>query len=176
MPPAWTEHPLGFPDLEDNAATRYRLRAADPLIRNDSIRCCVRGCPRWLAKRRRGKKDPESICPEHGISVSTSPTYVFDDYRRNFIIDVPKLEQFTMLKVESWRLGNERSEDALSWNVFVGLARLNQLAAAFACLTGIEVDVEPELYLWGIPTAIASYFSTKLRRIRSRTSVERLAR
>jgi hypothetical protein len=51
---------------------------------------------------------------------------------------------------ESWRLGNERSEDALSWNVFVTLAGLRGLGVAFQRLTGIEVDVEPELYLWGM--------------------------
>jgi hypothetical protein len=126
------------------------LRANDPLIRQDTIRCCVRGCGHWLAKRSRGKTNAASFCPDHGISISTSPTYVFKDYRKNFIIEVAKLEKFTELKVESWRLGNERSEDALSWNVFVGLARLNALAAALKCLTGIEANGEPELYLWGI--------------------------
>ncbi|MCB9922571.1 MAG: hypothetical protein H6822_10335 [Planctomycetaceae bacterium] len=150
MPPIWTEHPLGFLDLEDDAAERYRLGASDPLIRNDAIRCCVRNCPHWLAKRSRGKQAPNSVCPDHGISVSTSPTYVFDDYRRNFIIDAEKLDRFTKLKVESWRLGNERSEDALSWNVFVGLTRLNELTSAFRNLIGIEAESEPELYLWGI--------------------------
>lgn len=150
MPPTWNEQPLGFLNLEDDAAQRYRLRASDPLLRKDAIRCCVKGCGHWLDKRSRGKKNPNSFCPVHGISVSTSPTYVFKDYHKNFIIEVARLERFTDLKVESWRLGNERSEDAVSWNVFVGLARLKELAAAMKCLTGVEADVEPELYLWGI--------------------------
>jgi hypothetical protein len=175
MPTIWSEHcPFGIADLEESAALRYRLpQAPDTLIRKDTIRCCVRNCPHWLAKRSRRKpestirpdhaarwpwcdavsrRNPESVCPDHGISVSgsASPTYVFSDCRRNFVVDVARLEAFTKLKVESWRLGNERSEDALSWNVFVGLARLNELASVFRCLTGIETKAEPELYLWGI--------------------------
>jgi hypothetical protein len=147
----WTEtQPLGLQELEENAAVRYKLEARDSLILNDGIRCCVRGCHRRLAKRRRGPSDTNAFCPNHGVSVSTSPTYVYKDYRHNFITDVPALERVKGLKIESWRLGNERSEDALSWNVFVGLAGLNGLGAAFQSLTGIEVDGETELYLWGV--------------------------
>jgi hypothetical protein len=141
---------MGLEELEENAAGRYTLQAHDALIRKDAIRCCAHGCHRWLAKRSRGLKDPNAFCPDHGVSVSASPTYVFNDYRHNFIIDVPILERVKLLKVESWRLGNERSEDALSWNVFVGLAGLGGLASTFHSLTGIKVDVEPELYLWGV--------------------------
>src|SRR5262245_37846209 len=105
MPPIWTGLPWGYSDLEVNAAERYRLRANDPLIRQDAIRCCVRGCRRWLAKRSRGKPNADCYCQDHGISVSTSPTYVFKDYRKNFIIEVAKLEKFKKLKVESWQIG-----------------------------------------------------------------------
>lgn len=151
MPLNWTgTRPLGWQELEDNAAVRYTLQARDSLIRDDRIRCCVRNCHRWLAKRHRGPSDPNAFCPDHGVSVSASPTYVYKDYRHNFIIDVPTLERVKGLKVESWRVGNERSEDALSWNVFVGLAGLNGLGSAFQSLTGIKVNVEPELYLWGV--------------------------
>jgi hypothetical protein len=131
MPLNWTEtRPLGLDDLEEDAAGRYAMRSGDPLIQGERIRCCVRGCPHWLAKRHRGVSDPAAYCPEHGISVSTSPTYVYKDYRCNFLVDVPVLERVKGLKVESWRLGNERSEDALSWNVFVGLAGLGELSSA----------------------------------------------
>ena len=151
MPPNWTgRQPLGLGDLEEDAARRYTSRSRDSLIRHDEIRGCARNCHRWLAKRRRGPSDPNAFCPDHGVSISTSPTYVYKDFRHNFIIDVPTLERVKGLKVESWRLGNERSEDALSWNVFMGLAALNGLGSAFQSLTGIEVDAEPELYLWGI--------------------------
>ena len=151
MPLNWTStQPIGLYELKENAAIRYTPKAQDSLICDDRIRCCVRGCNQWLAKRDRGPTDPNSFCPEHGISVSTSPTYVYADYRRNFIIGIDILDRVKSLKVESWRLGNERSEDALSWNVFVGLFALNGLAAAFYILTGIKINTKPELYLWGV--------------------------
>lgn len=151
MPVNWTDtQPFGIRDLEENAATRYALNSQYSLLRANSIRCCIRGCNRWLSKRRRGLSDPNTFCPDHGISVSTSPTYIYEDLRRNFIIDLNILNQVVPLKVESWRLVNENSEDAVSWNVFMALAGLKGLAAAFRHLTGIEIDTEPELYLWGI--------------------------
>jgi hypothetical protein len=151
MPPIWTDRqPLGLAELELNAARRYRRGTHNSLIRDDRIRCCVRDCQKWLAKRRRGGIDPKAFCPIHHISVSTSPTYVYEDYRQNFIIDVPLLEHVKKLKVESGRLGNERSEDAVSWNVFVGLTGLNGLKDAYKIMTGMEVDTEPEIYLWGV--------------------------
>jgi hypothetical protein len=107
---------------------------------------------------------------EHGISVSKSPTYVYKNYLDNFIIGVPTLEHIKSkrLKVESWRLGNERSEDALSWNVFVGLAGLGGLGSAFQRLTGIEVDIEPELYLWGVKISNEEPCAwDKLKKVRS---------
>jgi hypothetical protein len=151
MPATWEEkRPLGLDLLEVNAAGRYTIGAHDSLIRGDRIRCCVRDCPRWLAKRRRGVKDPGIYCPDHGISVSKSPTYVYRDYRRNFIVAIPQLQRVVPLKFERWRLGNERSEDAVSWNVFVGLAELGGLMAVFRHLSGLEPRSEPELYLWGV--------------------------
>ena len=76
---------------------------------------------------------------------------MYKDYRGNFIIGAEILERVKKLKVELWRLPNERSEDALrSWNVFMGLSRSGGLGVAFHRLTGIKVDIEPKLYLWGV--------------------------
>ncbi len=147
----WTgTQPFGVNELEENAASRYTLNSQDSLVRKDHVRCCVRDCKHWLVKRHKKSRDPNSYCPDHGISVSTQPTYVYKDYRGNFIIGAEILERVKKLKVESWRLPNERSEDALSWNVFMGLSRLGGLGVAFHRLTGIKVDIEPELYLWGV--------------------------
>ncbi len=52
-------------------------------------------------------------------------------------------------KVESGRLGYEMSEDALSWNVFVGLMEAGALARAVRHLCGTALSREPDLYLWG---------------------------
>ena len=63
----------------------------------------------------RGRVFAQSI----SISVSTKPTYIYEDKKSNFIVGRDILRQVS--KVESWRLGFETSEDAVSWNVFVGL-------------------------------------------------------
>ena len=49
----------------------------------------------------------------------------------------------------SHRLGHETSEDALTWNVFAGLADAGKLKQAVHFLTGRTVTGEPRLYLWG---------------------------
>src|SRR5262245_48339729 len=109
----WTgTQPLGIDNIEPDAAARYMLRAPDPLVRPDAIRCCVRGCTHWLARRARGPHNPAAYCPDHRVSVSLRPTYVYADYRENCIVNAPHLQLVRELKVESWRLGHERSEDA----------------------------------------------------------------
>jgi hypothetical protein len=54
-----------------------------------------------------------------------------------------------MSKVERWRLGNESSEDALSWNVFVPLLHMDLLPALLEQLDLDGTMSEVELYLWG---------------------------
>ena len=71
---------------------------------------------------------------------------------RNFMVR-PELARAIALgkgmKAESHRLGNEMSEDALSWNVLVSLADAGRLRDAAEYLTGRELRTEPRLYLWG---------------------------
>jgi hypothetical protein len=52
------------------------------------------------------------------------------------------------------------SEDALTWNVFVGLARARKLRQAAKVLTGRDVDSEPTLYLWGKPIDVENPIPT----------------
>ena len=100
--------------------------------------------------RRRRRGDPVSgqhYCPSHGISVSSRPTYIYQEKARNFIIDA-KLA-LGIPKVEAWRLGYETSEDALTWNVFRSLQCLGGLRSFLELATGVRVTEEPDLYLWG---------------------------
>jgi hypothetical protein len=71
---------------------------------------------------------------------------------RNFIVREDLLESIVLVprgKPESYRLGSEMSEDALTWNVFVHLAETNGLRTAAEHLTGRPLSGEPDLYLWG---------------------------
>jgi len=53
-------------------------------------------------------------------------------------------------KYESHRLGLEKSEDALTWNVFRSLQEAGQLHQIARWVTGQDIPTEPYLFLWGI--------------------------
>jgi len=142
---SWSGIPYGISDLKVNADSRYSIESSHSLLRGEQVVCCINGCEEVLPKRRRGQSP--YYCSKHGISVSTKPTYIYRNAKRNFIVGQNMLTQLS--KVESWRLGFETSEDAVSWNVFVGLYVLGGLAEAFRQLTGEIPREEPELYLWG---------------------------
>ncbi len=142
---SWSKPPYGASDLKEKVDLRYSTARADSLLRGEFLQCCIRDCEELLPKRHRGQKP--LFCPNHGISVSTKPTYIYADAERNFIIG--KQIPTCLSKVENFRLGYETSEDALSWNVFVSIYALDGLREAFEKLTGMTATEEPELYLWG---------------------------
>ena len=146
--PEWSEQaPFGISELKENAALRYSNKVPDSLLRGEELQCCIAGCQIWLPKRRRGK--PPRFCPDHGLSMSIKPTYIYEKKERNLVVGHNLWQSGRIKKVENWRFGYETSEDALSWNVFVGLHVLNGLAHVFEKLTGIVPAKEPELYVWG---------------------------
>jgi hypothetical protein len=53
-------------------------------------------------------------------------------------------------KFESHRLGSERSEDAVSWNVFRSWQEAGLLHLIGEQITGTASGIEPDLYLWGL--------------------------
>jgi hypothetical protein len=120
--------------------------------------CPIKTCPAMLVKIPYGKSG-KWFCPTHGIRLHSN-TFVYwngeaqkDGARlRNFRV-LPNLAKDVALhsvgKAESHRLGYEMSEDALTWNFFVGLARSGKLGRAVKFLTGRGLDAEPKLYLWG---------------------------
>ena len=58
------------------------------------------------------------------VSFRVSPTYVLSDPLDNFVTGhtlVGEMLTGVWGKAETYRLGNEHSEDALTWNVFHGL-------------------------------------------------------
>jgi hypothetical protein len=93
------------------------------------------------------------VCPVHGIRCHTSGTYSYADVRRNIII-AP--DQFiagivrNTFKHDCTRLGHEKSEDALTWNVFRTLQECGLLHVVARWVTGLDIEIEPHLYLWGI--------------------------
>ena len=161
----WSDSlPYGIDSFEENVASKYQKGSKAEFLDADDIHCCIRGCNHWHKRRKRGK--PCSYCPDHEISVSSSPTYIFKDSQRNYIVGRELIKE--MKKVERWRLGNENSEDALTWNAFVGLLKLEGLKSLFELFTGTSPASEPELYLWGnrINTEEPAFWE-KLKHVRS---------
>jgi hypothetical protein len=118
------------------------------------IRCYVRGCKGLL--RPPGREYPGEVCPVHGIRCHfsrNSATYSYVDVRRNIIV-APDLFATRVVgnpfKYPSNYLGNEKSEDALTWNVFRTLQECGLLHLVARWITGLEIPAEPRLYLWGL--------------------------
>lgn len=165
-PTEWAaDLPYGVSDLASDVPAGYSNRT---LVREDRIRCCIAHCNNWLIRRRVGQPSTDALyCEAHGISVSTAPTFIYRDYRRNFIVGRQVVAATT--KVERWRLGNETSEDALSWNVFVGLQKCGGLTECFRALSGVVPANEVELYMWGnriTPEGTPTFFAD-LSQVRS---------
>jgi hypothetical protein len=135
--------PFGTPDLDP------QQHVIDGPPRR--IRCYVRGCKELLRPPAEGY-DGE-VCPAHGIRCHTSGTYSYADVRRNIIIAPDKFVVGIVrnpFKYETKRLGNENSEDALTWNLFRTLQECGLLHVVAQWITGLDIDAEPHLYLWGI--------------------------
>lgn len=86
------------------------------------------------------------------LSFRVSPTYVLTDARQNFIVGRSLIDQVlggNWGKAETYRLGNENSEDALTWNVFRSLQETERLKVLTPLLCECTDASEAELYLWG---------------------------
>ncbi|MBY0232267.1 MAG: hypothetical protein K2W96_23555 [Gemmataceae bacterium] len=113
-------------------------------------RCVINGCPHYLIPPTRKTKG--QACPIHGIRVHTSATYSYKDATRNAILDRDLLQRIIRHpgKFESWRMGNERSEDCLTFNVFRSFQQAGCLNVIGRLITGLEVEAEPQLFLWSL--------------------------
>lgn len=145
--------------VRTNYPLPYGVRELDPAVTAEAgpprqVRCYVQNCRHLLrvpTKAFRG-----DICPDHDIRCHNSfagSTYSYADPKRNVIASPVQFGTRVLqhpFKYESHRLGLEKSEDTLTWNVFRSLQEAGQLAALVERITGEQSAVEPDLYLWGI--------------------------
>lgn len=120
----------------------------------DRVRCYVRGCQEMLRPPTRGFRG--DTCKVHRIRCHISganATYTYPQAKRN-IIASPDLFARRLIghpfKFESHRMGFEKSEDALTWNVFRSFQEAGCLHLVAELITGRDFGAEPTLYLWGI--------------------------
>jgi hypothetical protein len=150
-------------DMDSHTAPPYGVDELSPesIFRDGPpklIRCFVKGCPRFVEPPARGFKG--QACPDHGIFCHGSGTYNYADPRRNIIVDAELFAERIIrhaFKYETRRLGSERSEDAVSWNVLRSLQKASCLSRLAALITGRVQAQEPILYLWGIRVSDDSF-------------------
>ena len=144
----------------------YGIDDLDPQVVSEGekprrVRCYVNGCQQVLSTPTRAVKG--DVCPDHGIRChfsSAGATYAYADPARNIIASAREFKQQIIghpFKYESHRLGLERSEDTLSWNVFRSLQKASALAQFANQITGETSMLEPFLYLWGIGVSINEF-------------------
>lgn len=117
----------------------------------ERVRCVVKGCKWFLRPPSRGTFRGD-VCPDHQVRCHRSGTYSYADVRRNTIIDPDLVTRVVRSphKFESHRLGGENSEDMAVLSTFVSLMRARHLNVVARYITGLEIDDEPQLYLWSL--------------------------
>jgi len=115
------------------------------------IRCYFRGCDKYL--RPPTRSDSGVACPKHDIFCHSSGTYSYLAPEQNAIVSEDVFKNSVLGKSKKYdkkRLGNENSEDALTWNVFRSLQLAGCLGQCAQRLFGVPTATEPDLYLWGL--------------------------
>ncbi len=89
------------------------------------------------------------------IQLRTSPTYIYQNPLDNVLQAsdralIQEIRSKKMKKYDVTRLGNENSEDMLSWNVFRSLQQVHNLKLALKAITGLIIDQEPDLFFWTV--------------------------
>lgn len=142
--PNWSPLPFGVPDLNPMLQTH----PGPP----ERVRCVVKNC-RWVLRPPTRGGCRGDVCPDHGIVVHRSATYSYRDPRRNIIVSPDLMADGVMqhpFKYEANRMGNERGEDALTYNVFRSFQEAGGLHLVASLFTGTEVVRQPRLFLWGL--------------------------
>lgn len=140
--------PFGLADLSQEVTGRSTTTLGRTFYRGNKMRCPVAHCDHFIEPSSRGRH--RETCPAHNISVSRSPTYIYAESHvtENLIVGRGVFQEIK--KAERGRMGHENSEDALTWNTFVGLLALGTLNEVFRQFTGIVVESnEIELIIWG---------------------------
>ena len=123
----------------------YDARSLKPSIRvtEHHVECPVIACNRSVDRQRQFFRREEPFrCPEHGIYISPS-TFEYEHAHTNLLrmddADLALFEKLSLGKAEAGRLARERSEDALTFNVFRGLERTGTLDRILSSITATTV-------------------------------------
>jgi hypothetical protein len=139
-------------DQQRVRAIRKASRTAPRALERGGLNCPLIAHDAHFLPWREG--DPWNGTELHGdppASFRSTGTFILDDPLGNVIVD-PELIAGAIRgewgKADTARFGSERSEDAVTWNVFRSLQRAGLLSELVERLVGITCS-SPLLYLWG---------------------------
>jgi hypothetical protein len=120
-------------------------------ITDIKVECPVKGCSKKVKRQRRFfKKRKEFLCERDNIFISpTTFEYVneLDNLLWKDSLDLETINRMKECKSEIHRLGRERSEDALSWNVFRFLEKNDLIEGLLDAITHTSPKYS-ELIYW----------------------------
>lgn len=129
----------------------YGLNELKPCIEiiEDTVSCPVKGCiNRVLKQKNVFKRNDEFFCNAHRIYISPS-TFEYADYKDNLLWvdfdDAQLLKRIFKSKRES-RMARERSEDAVTWNVFRFLEKNGLVGEFVSGLSGKKERSTEQIY------------------------------
>lgn len=153
--------PYGWANFDQQVVSSISARpqGATDIDMSGGMRCPLLGNDSWLAwAERKTGVGPKARygtvwVGEPPLRFHASPTYMLQRPIDNFIAGralIGAALAGNWDKAETYRLGQENSEDALTWNVFRSLQEAGELSTMIRALTGITAaNGEPALYLWG---------------------------
>ena len=114
-----------------------------------TVECPVKGCSEKVERQRKAFKRKERFkCPEHNIYISPS-TFEYPSELDNLLwkdkADLELFEKMKTVKREN-RIARDRSEDAVTWNVFRFLERNNLLETILGSIIGVTLKSSQVIY------------------------------
>ena len=135
----------------------FDARTLKPFLRTTpaTVECPVLNCAHIVTRQRKSfRRDLTFRCPDHDIYISPS-TFEYADPTSNLLaMDAEDLALFARLldkKAEAGRLGRERSEDAMTFNVVRALERENLLYDLLSGVTARTISGSVPSY-WSLTT------------------------
>ena len=145
---------LSWRDFDPEVVRAIEKRDADAINSeaDGGMRCPLVGHGEFLAWVGGDRRQGTAPHGQPAIRFYSTPTFVYVQPLDNVISGLDLVEQMlggSWGKAETYRLGNERSEDALSWNVFRSLQESQSLKLVAGELLGNAPIGEPRLFMWG---------------------------
>lgn len=119
-------------------------------ITETTVECPVKSCSEKIERQREVFKREERFkCPEHNIYISPS-TFEYQSELDNLLwkdqADLDLFKKIKTVKREKYRIARDKSEDAVTWNVFRFLERNNLVERTLSSIIGVTLKLSEVIY------------------------------